>query len=300
MRWHKRGLLLPAPVSLSWASTHAALPAVTGVEGDQTTLYFSPRDADGRAWVARARIRVDEPELTSLDPEPVIGPGPLGAFDDSGVTNSCVVEQDGRSYLYYTGWSLGLRVPFYLYAGLAVSDDGRTFTKVSPSPILERDRVDPFLTMSPWVIVEDGLWRMWYVSGTGWTEVGSAPRHAYHIKYAESDNGLTWRRTGVICIDYRDEREYAISRPCVVRDGDLYRMWFSARGDAYRIGYAESTDGVRWDRADASAGIEPSAEGWDSEMQAYPTVFDACGQRIMLYNGNNYGATGIGYAIGEQ
>jgi hypothetical protein len=299
-RWDKRGLLLAAPVPLPWASTHAALPAVTALEGNEAALYFSPRDTDGRAWIARARIRVDEPELSSLDPDPVLGPGPLGAFDDSGVTSSCLVEFAGRMYLYYTGWSLGRTVPFYLYAGLAVAEDGGAFAKVSSAPILERDGGDPFLTASPWVIVENGLWRMWYVSGTGWAEAENGPRQRYHIKYAESDDGVTWRRTGVVCIDYKDENEHAISRPCVVKDGDLYRMWFSARGDAYRIGYAESTDGLGWERADTRAGFEASAEGWDSEMQAYPTVFDACGQRIMLYNGNDYGATGIGYAIAEQ
>jgi hypothetical protein len=34
-------------------------------------------------------------------------------------------------------------------------------------------------------------------------------------------------------------------------------------------------------------------------MQAYAAVFDACGRRIMLYNGNHYGATGLHYTIAE-
>jgi hypothetical protein len=32
-------------------------------------------------------------------------------------------------------------------------------------------------------------------------------------------------------------------------------------------------------------------------MQAYPVVFDHLGVRHMLYNGNGYGETGIGYAV---
>ena len=50
---------------------------------------------------------------------------------------------------------------------------------------------------------------------------------------------------------YESDDEYAISRPCVVRDADGYRMWFAARGDRYRIGYAESDDGIEWRRDDA-------------------------------------------------
>jgi hypothetical protein len=229
---------------------------------------------------------------------PLLSPGPLGAFDDSGVTGGCLVAHDDRLYLYYSGWSLGRTVPFYFYVGLAVSDDdGATFDRISPAPILERAAVDPYLTASPSVLVEDGLWRMWYVSGTGW----DGPRHRYHVRYAESDDGIQWRRDGHVCIDFNGPDEYAFSRPWVVRDGDRYRMWYSVRGDTYRLGYAESLDGHRWERLDGSAGLDPSAEGWDAEMIAYPAILDADGQRFLLYNGAGYGRSGIGYAmLGDQ
>jgi hypothetical protein len=137
---------------------------------------------------------------------------------------------------------------------------------------------------------------MWYVSGTGWEMKDNQPRHYYHIKYAESSDGIHWRREGIVCIDYQSRDEYAIARPCVVRDGSIYKMWYSYRGERYKIGYAESADGLRWERKDDESGIEASESGWDSEMLAYPFVFDDKGQRYMLYNGNGYGSTGIGIA----
>jgi hypothetical protein len=138
---------------------------------------------------------------------------------------------------------------------------------------------------------------MWYVSCTGWERTNDGqPRHSYHIKYAESADGISWERNGVVCVDFRHSDEHAISRPCVERDGNRYRMWFSARGRAYRIGYAESSDGVSWERDDRQAGIRSSGE-WDSEMQAYPSVFRHAGRRYLLYNGNGYGRTGVGWAV---
>ena len=74
-------------------------------------------------------------------------------------------------------------------------------------------------------------------------------------------------------------------------------MWFSSRGDVYRLGYAESADGIAWERLDDQAGLEPASEGWDSEMVCYPAVCGTEGRRYLLYNGNGYGATGIGYAV---
>ena len=290
-------MLVPAPPPVAWAASHAALPVPETAEDGRVRVFFSTRDARGRSHVARGDVDLERPETLIVDPAPVLAPGALGAFDDSGVTTSCLVRHGTRRFLYYTGWSLGGTVPFTLFAGCAVSDDGgESFRRVSPAPILERTATDPFLTASPWVVIEDGRWRMWYVSATGWDVVDGAPRHRYHVRYAESRDGLAWDREGVVCIDYKDDTEYAIARPCVVRDGETYRMWFSARGDAYRLGYAESPDGVSWTRRDEAVGIEPSSGGWDSEM-AYPVVFDHNGERYMLYNGNGYGRTGIGYAV---
>jgi hypothetical protein len=77
-------------------------------------------------------------------------------------------------------------------------------------------------------------------------------------------------------------------------------MWYSRRGSTYRIGYAESSDAIKWIRKDDEAGIDVSPEGWDSEMIEYPFVFDDSGRRYLLYNGNGYGATGIGWAVLES
>jgi hypothetical protein len=74
----------------------------------------------------------------------------------------------------------------------------------------------------------------------------------------------------------------------------------SAIVDAYRAGYATSRDGLTWERRDAEAGIDVSDDGWDSEMIAYPHVFEHAGRTYMLYNGNGYGKTGIGLALRES
>jgi hypothetical protein len=291
--WEVKGVLL-SPQAIPWAASHAAVPHIRRDERG-LQLFFSSRDEHGRSHVGRAHLELAPERASAIsEPGPVLSPGSLGAFDDSGVTTSCLIDYRGRSFLYYTGWSLGRTVPFYLQVGCAISDDARTFDRVSPAPIIERSATDPYLIASPWVIEDGGRLRMWYVSATGWSIVDGKPRHRYHIKYAESADGLEWRREGLVAVDFASEDEYAISRPCVVKDEDRYRMWFSSRGDTYRIGYAESDDGFAWERKTAP---ELTSSGtWDSEMQAYPAVFDYAGRRYLVYNGNGYGRTGIGWA----
>lgn len=300
-RWLKQGLIFQPPEELPWARTHAALP-VADTADDRTRVYFSSRDEKGRAQIGFFEIRLNKPhEILRISDEPVIGLGPLGAFDDSGVTTSCVITHEGRKYQYYSGWSLGMTVPFYFYIGLAISDDGgETYRKVSAAPILERNEVDPYLTASPFVLIEGSIWRMWYVSCTGWELRNGKPQHSYHIKYAESSDGIHWERNGRVCIDYKSKEEYAIARPSIVKEDGVYKMWYSHRGASYELGYAESRDGLSWDRRDEESGLEVSDQGWDSEMLAYPFVFDYRGDRYMLYNGNGYGETGIGLAVSKR
>jgi hypothetical protein len=127
--------------------------------------------------------------------------------------------------------------------------------------------------------------------------------HRYHIKYAESIDGIDWKRNGVVAIDYIDDYEYAISAPRVILEAGIYKMWFSSRAtkdiDTYRIRYAESEDGINWTRKDNEVGLNVSASGWDSKMICYPFIFDNKGKRYMLYNGNDYGKTGFGLAVLE-
>jgi hypothetical protein len=293
-------VLLGAPGPQTWAASHAALPAVAGVDETGFWLYYSPRDAVGRGHIARARVEAGPGGLVvdRRDPELVLAPGRLGAFDESGCTMSCVVEDGRRALLYYTGWTRGVTVPFYFYVGVAESNDaGRTFTRVSEAPVLERNAVDPFLTASPCVVRDGTRWLMWYVSCIEWVATGGEPQHRYHVRLAESDDGLNWRREGRVALDL-EPGEYAIARPCVRYEGGRWRMWTCARGPAYRLVHAESTDGVHWERSPASLDVSPS--GWDAEMIAYPWIVDAAGVRHLLYNGNGYGRTGIGYAIATE
>ena len=300
MNWVKRGRILAGAGHGPWHVSHAAVPIADQIRPDTYRIYFSGRDALNQSHTSAALLmfRSGDLQLKGVRVKPLLSPGRLGAFDDSGAMATWLVRDGERRYLYYVGWNRGVTVPFRNAIGLAVSDDGgETYHRVSEGPVLDRDTYDPFFTASPCVLIENGRWRMWYVSCVEWVLEHGRPRHRYLIKYAESSDGIRWQRTGIVAIGFASAGEYAISRPSVIRDRDLYRMWYSHRGGAYRIGYAESPDGIHWRRADEEVGIAPGPEQWDSEAIAYPFVFDSPWGRCMLYNGNDYGRDGIGVAV---
>ena len=292
MSWHPLGRLFPA-------EGYAALPYAVAGAGRTARVFFSGRDAQNRSSISACSLDLDRLAISEVTPQPLLAHGEPGAFDESGCSMSCVVEHGGRWFLYYTGWTLGRTVPFYLAAGLAVSDDGgRTFRRVSRAPLLDRNDADPFLTASPCVVLDGGVWRMWYVSALEWEPRAEGPRHRYLIKYAESRDGISWKREGHIALPFDGPDEYAMGRPHVVKEGGKYTMWACIRGDRYRLLRAESDDGLRWTRMPGAA--MPPASGWDSEMQAYPMLLRDGLRSFLFYNGNGYGATGFGCAVSED
>jgi len=302
MKWIKKGLVIKPTGELDWMITHAGIPFAKRIEEDIYRIYFSGRDKLNRAQIGYIEVNINEPRrILYITEKPVLGLGDLGCFDDSGVMTSWIVDKEGIEYLFYTGWNQGITVPYYFYVGLAISKDGgKTFERISKAPILERNSYDPYLTASPCVLIEDDVWRMWYVTSIKRERKNDKIIPYYHIKYAESNDGISWERRGIVCIDFKSEEEYAIARPCVIKEDDIYKMWYSYSSGSYRIGYAESNDGIHWERKDEDVGIDVSESGWDSDMMAYPFVFEHKGKKYMLYNGNSFGKDGFGYAILEE
>lgn len=52
----------------------------------------------------------------------------------------------------------------------------------------------------------------------------------YHIKYAESSDGIHWHRDCRVCIDYKSEYEYAIARPCIIKEAGVYKFGIPTGG----------------------------------------------------------------------
>lgn len=307
MRWVKKGLIFTVDNHSEWMSHHACVPIAEPISDDVLRIYFGPRDTQGRTRTTFIEVDADNPaNVRYVHDRPVLDLGKLGTFDDSGAMPSSIVNDGPRKYLFYIGWNQGVTVPYRNAIGLAVSEDGGlTFERVFDGPIVDRSRLEPYFCASPFALIDEGKWKLWYASSTGFVEANGQPEPVYHIRYAESDDGIEWVRHPRPCIEYSFVGE-ANARPSVIKENGVYRMWYCFRGSfnyrtdkdqSYRIGYAESKDGKVWARLDDLVGIERSEVGWDSVMMEYPFVYERSGVKHMLYNGNGFGETGIGYAV---
>lgn len=305
MRWEKRGLVFEViKAGIPWMRSHAQVPIADHISGDLYRVYFASRSEDQISRIGWVVVDLGTSmRLLEIGTSPVLEPGDIGTFDEHGVFPSCIVNSDNGKLLYYIGWNKGYRAPlFYASIGLAISTDGgQSWQKCSSAPILSRSKHDPCLVTSPHVLWHSGRFRMTYVSGIRWKQVSGTLKSYYHIKYADSVDGVEWNRDGRIVIDFADESESNVGRSWVVQGAKRCHMWFGyvRDGGSYRMGYAHSLDFLTWVRDDRAAGIDVSTSGWDSEMICYPSIVTHGGCAFMFYNGNRFGKDGFGVAVRE-
>lgn len=304
MRWRKQGMIYGPDGRHAWARHTALQPTPLLTADGRLRVFAGFRDDQGVSRVGFVDLDAADPgRVLRVAERPALDVGTPGAFDENGVVPCAVVERDGRLYLYYAGYQLGRKVRFYVFGGLAVSEDGgETFRRHSRVPVCDRTDRELLFRVIHSIMYEGGRWRVWYGGGSEFTVERGYQLPNYNIRYTESADGFHLEEDFRVCVDTGSDDEYRVGRPYVIRHAGRYKMFYSAgtKSRGYRLAYAESDDGVAWERRDEEVGIDVSESGWDSGMQAYPSVV-AYGDRVYLfYNGNDYGREGFGYAVLEH
>src|SRR6266446_6971319 len=212
--WIKRGLIYKPRAVHWWNQTHASVPTVDTSNEEIWRIYFGTRDQDNHNRISYIDVEAGKPTNILYEHDrPVLDLGKLGTFDDCGVMPSWILNHGGKKYLYYVGWTVRNTIPYHNAIGLAISnDEGHTFERFSDGPLFGETYLEPFFTGTSCVLIDRGIWRNWYLSCTGWTKVNGKAEPRYHIKYAESKDGINWDRRGIVAIDYLSEAEGAIVR----------------------------------------------------------------------------------------
>jgi len=298
--WKKVDILKPS-FSAKWMNSHYAVPLAHHIKNDIYKIIFCIRDKNNYSNIVSFNYDIIKRKIVNkIQKKPLLIPGKLGTFDENGVTPSWLIKKGNKYYLYYVGWNKSANVRMQLFTGLAISNNNlNKFKRFSKAPILERIKIDPFLTATNCVIKVNGLYKMWYVSGDKWNLIDKETYPKYNIKYATSKDGINWERVGKISVNYKHNEEYALARPSVLKFKDKYHMWYSYKNlkNEYKIGYACSKNGINFKREDQKIFFSKNIKNFDDKMIAYPHVFLHKKNFYMLFNGNDYGKSGIGLAM---
>jgi len=116
---------------------------------------------------------------------PVLEGGPRGAWDEKGVGDPYVVDRGGTFYLFYLGQDRAKRQRI----GLAISKDGKQWTRLKTNPLLEAGdpgEFDENGVGEPAVWSSHGAWWMLYT--------GRARNEERRMGLAKSLDGVKWEK----------------------------------------------------------------------------------------------------------
>lgn len=301
--WEKKGLIFKCD---KYDTGYAQDPFIDMIDDKVWRIYYSTRTKDVISMPYCIDVEANNPSnILKVHDEPLFLPGRSGTFDETGITMTSIVNVGKEKYIYYCGWNKRVTVSYSLSIGLAVVRENGLVEKMFEGPILERSVHDPICVSAPCVIFDEGIFKLWYITFTSWKEYNGRKEPTFVIKYATSHDGIKWDTNTDICIDSTYEGE-SFARPWVIKDQGIYKMWFSSRGPVgyrekdgqhYVLDYAESLDGKIWERKTDKFKLIGESDGWDASMTAYGTVVKGKEQYYMLYNGNDFGKTGFGYAV---
>lgn len=312
--WEKLGLVLDVAKLADkpeWFSEFAQAPNAI-VFDDFVRVYFCCRpkpDERGQFVSYGSYVDLDRNNLftiRALAREPIMPLGGLGTFDEFGTYPISTIKVDEKVYAYYGGWTRCESVPFNVSIGCAISEDGgKSFVKCGKGPVLGHSLDEPFVVTSPKIRKYGDCWWLAYTAGMKWFMDNGRAEIIYKLRMAHSNDGLSWTRLNKNIIPEVIGEDEAQACGDILFKNGAYHMFFCYRAatdfrfnkaNTYRIGYARSENMIDWVRDGAKAGIDISAEGWDSEMVAYPHVFELDGAVYMLYLGNQVGRAGFGLA----
>lgn len=318
MKWRKLGKIFdPREHQLVGHCVEFAQSPQVLVLADAVRVYFSTRERDAAtgkflSHMAFAEFTRDFSRVLRVNSEPVIPLGDLGTFDEHGIFPMQVLPVGDEVWGYTCGWSRRTSVSVETAIGLAISrNGGLSFERTGPGPVLGPSVQEPFLVGDGFVQKVGDTFHMWYIFGTHWTRYAKdeAPDRVYKIGHARSPDGIHWTKDeGLRIISDRLGPDECQALPSVIRVGNRWLMAFCYRhaygfrtdpARGYRIGHAWSEDLVTWHRSDDDPLLEMTPGHWDSDMNCYPHVCEVDGRIFLLYNGNQFGREGFGFAVLE-
>lgn len=181
-----------------------------------------------------------------------------------------VMIDNGIYKMWYVGWNgINQKIMY------ATSTDGIDWEKNPFNPVLrpgypgDPDDID---VADPKVIKDDGIYKMWYSGNDS---------NYDRIMYAESDDGITWTKHGVVLEDLG-------ARPdTIMKDGITYKMWYQNFDDGhYKIYHAISQDGLNWTKQGLVLDISDPGELDDFHVSGATVLKEDDNTYKMWYSGH--------------
>ena len=300
MRWKKLGRIFD-PNQIARCEemiSHASTPSPLIIGDNEVRIFYSSRDTFNRSSVSFFDLEISTLKILYAHDKPILRFGEEDTFFSDGISLGNVFNWNGEKYIAFMGWKVPQGKHWFGQLGLLRVNNKNQLNFVLNSPVFPINKEDSISISYPWVCHKEST-ELTYWYGTTKTWEGPNSDMIHLLKKGSTNNLLNWE-SGNTVLTFDLKEFQAFSSPTVLEFGDSEILFYSYRGQGlnYKIGSAELTN-QNPVATKKDFGISENLEDWESEMQCYPRVFKLLDRQYMLYNGNQYGKTGIGIALLE-
>lgn len=266
-----------------------AFPSVLPLGSRQFLVVVSVRDDENRSSAAWLRVSIGDHEVSvdAVSKVPLLEFGELGSFDECGVNITQIEGKPTDLTARYHGWQLRRDGGWWNAIGEARGSLEKGLVRMSRAPTFDRSNDDPFGTAYHFRFQNID----YYCSYERYGDPSTSRNYSYVVKQRSalpSTHSLPF-------LPHFSDCE-AQSRPYLIEDGGVLRMWLSVKGEKYRIRAAERNLKGIWVWSDDAWGLDPRGSDCEVDEVAYAAVFEDQGSLFMMFNGDGHGREGIGVA----
>ena len=225
-------------------------------------------------------------------------------WDGIASADAFVMADNDTLKMWYagSGWTSATDTLAHVRVGYAWSIDGINWIQYANNPVVDISADTAYFDSdgieTPTVIKDMNAppterYKMWYA---GRKSLG-AGINDHKFGYAFSADGIHWTKyAGNPVLSAGAPSDWYntfISGPSVIKDGNTYKMWFTApdlivngqpTDNKLNIGYATSVDGIHWSVHPAAVLLAGAQNNWDSAAVAEPSVLKTGNTYHMWYS----------------
>jgi hypothetical protein len=273
------------------------MPILQRSHSGDLVCFATARDRDNRSYPVMAWVDFrGTGSLQVVSGWTIIAhPGPPGYFDESGLSLSDARSTaDGWTCLTF-GWRLRLGGGWFNDIGILHLDLQGRLLERSATPYLTRTEIDPVSAAYPTFADATSIM---YCSPTLLDHQTGRPIDFRILR------GVVNSTTRTVIADPRLAQLadiFAFSRPWILHGSHDSRIYFSMRGSHYEIVSIPYTQVSHSSMRGLPIRKELSglSDARENSSACYPSLFQESDVTLLLYNGERYGATGFGIAIGK-
>lgn len=277
--WQKGGIITPTPFVMK----------------NCVRVYTGFRDKNGISRIGYIDLDKKNPsKIKYVSSKPILDIGEPGNFDDNGMILGDIILYKKKYHLFYVGFQIPEKTKFLAFTGLAESKDGKKFSKIKKTPILERNQEGSKIRAIHSIAKIKNKFRFFIGEGDKFIKIKNKNYPSYETKIFEYHNFNFPTDIKAKKIIHRNINEYRLGRPSYFKINNKGYLFFTydTYQKKYCYGFAEQKrNGFK--RCDNNFKITGTGMSEDSEMICYPRYFSSNNKKYIIYSGNNMGETGL-------